>query len=268
MSELNGAADLLPIEVENMTKRFRVLHREASVKATILKLLIWQMPKWEDFRALEDITFSVPRGQTLGVIGRNGSGKSTLLSLLARIYRPTSGRITVRGRVASLLALDAGFQPEFTGYENIYLNGVIYGLSRKEIDERLDAIIEFADIGNSLTTQVKFFSSGMKARLGFSIAVHVNPDILLVDEVLAVGDVDFQERCYAKIREFKQKGVTIFFVSHDLEAMRKTCDRVIWIDEHRIRMDGDTEDVLREYSRVMHQHAQEVEEATAQAEPA
>jgi ABC-type polysaccharide/polyol phosphate transport system ATPase subunit len=266
VSELNGAAGLPAIEVVNMTKRFRVLHREASVKATILKLLIWQLPQWEDFRALEDITFSVPQGQTLGVIGRNGSGKSTLLSVLARIYRPTSGSITVRGRVSSLLALDAGFQPEFTGYENIYLNGVIYGLSRKEIDRKMDSIVEFADLGNFLTTQVKYYSSGMKARLGFSVAVHVDPDILLVDEVLAVGDVDFQERCYAKIREFKEKGITIFFVSHDLEAMRKTCERVIWIDEHRIRMDGKTEDVLREYARAMHQHAQEVEESTAQAE--
>jgi ABC-type polysaccharide/polyol phosphate transport system ATPase subunit len=247
--------------MDGVYKHFRILHRESSVKAAVFKLLIWQMPRWEDFRALEDITFTVPKGQTVGVVGRNGSGKSTLLSMLARIYRPTRGRITVRGRIASLLALEAGFQPEFTGHENIFLNGVIYGLTRDEIQERLDDITRFADIGSSLTQQVKYYSSGMKARLGFAVAVHVDPDVLLVDEVLAVGDLDFQDRCYEKIEEFKKRGVTIFFVSHDLAAVRRVSDRVIWIDEHRVRMDGPADEVLAEYAKAMHQHAHEIESA-------
>ncbi len=235
------------IEVENLTKTFRVLHRERSVKSAIMRFLVWQLPRSEQFVALENISFEIPKGQTVGVIGQNGQGKSTLLSLLARIYRPTSGRITVRGRIVSLLELGAGFQPEFTGYENIYLNGIIYGFTRAELDEKLASIAEFAGITEYLTQQVKHYSSGMKARLGFSIAVHVDPDVLLVDEVLAVGDANFQEKCFAKIEEFKQHGVTMFVVSHDARAIARVCDRVLWIENHKIKLDGDTETVLAAY---------------------
>jgi len=238
--------------VENVTKVFRVLHRERTVKAAVMRLLIWQMPKWEEFVALRDICFVVPAGQTVGVVGRNGSGKSTLLSLLARIYRPTSGRITIRGRSVSLLELGAGFQPEFTGYDNIYLNGVIYGLTREELDLKLQEIADFADIGSFLDTQIKHYSSGMQARLGFSIAVNVEPEVLLVDEVLAVGDLDFQDKCYQKIEEFKRKGVTIFFVSHDSRAIRRVCDRVIWIHDHQIRADGPAQEVMDQYEAQFH----------------
>ena len=235
------------IEFERVTKQFTLIHRERSVKSAIMKLLIWQPAHKEVFTALDDISFSIPNGQTVGVVGKNGQGKSTLLSLLARIYRPTTGRITVRGRVASLLELSAGFQEEFTGYENIYLNGVIYGLTRAQIDEKVDAIAAFAGIEDKLTQQVKHYSSGMKARLGFAIAAHVEPDVLLVDEVLAVGDAEFQERCFQKIEEFKRHGVTIFVVSHDTRALRRVCDRILWIENHRLKMDGPMTQVLEQY---------------------
>ena len=248
-SSLPSSASENAIEVENLTKQFRVFHRERTVKSTILKLLVWQLPRSEQFTALENVSFSIRKGQTVGVVGQNGQGKSTLLALLARIYKPTKGRITVRGRVVSLLELGAGFQPDFTGYENIYLNGVIYGFTRAELDQKLESIAEFAGIGGHLTQQVKHYSSGMKARLGFSIAVHVEPDILLIDEVLAVGDADFQAKCFAKIEEFKRRGVTIFVVSHDARAIARVCDRVLWIKNHRLHLDGDTETVLAAYAK-------------------
>lgn len=238
------------IEFEHITKQFTLIHRERSVKSAIMKLLIWQPARKEVFTALDDISFEIPNGQTIGVVGKNGQGKSTLLSLLARIYRPTKGRITVRGRVASLLELAAGFQEDFTGYENIYLNGVIYGLTRAQIDEKVDAIAEFAGISEHLTQQVKHYSSGMKARLGFAIAAHVEPDVLLVDEVLAVGDAEFQERCFQKIEEFKRHGVTIFVVSHDVRALRRVCDRILWIEDHKLKMDGPMPDVLARYEEL------------------
>jgi len=239
-----------PIEVNSLTKVFKVLHRERSLKAAVLKWARFRFPHREEFTALDNISFRIPKGQAVGVIGRNGSGKSTLLTLLAGIYRPTSGRIQVQGRIASLLELGAGFHPEFTGLENIYLNAAILGLPRSQITERLDSIIAFAGLEEFIDTKLKFFSSGMVARLGFAVAVHVDPDILLVDEVLAVGDANFHQKCYAKIDEFKKNGVTIFFVSHDLEAVVRVCDRVIWIDKHQIREDGKPDDVIAKYEEV------------------
>lgn len=235
------------IEVENLTKVFRVVHREGSIKSAALKSLLRRFPQKKEFVALRDISFRVPRGQTVGVIGRNGSGKSTLLTLLSRIYRPTSGSITVRGRVATLLELGAGFHPEFTGIENIFLNGVILGMPRAELEKRLPKIIEFAELEEFIDTPVKHYSSGMVTRLGFSVAVHLDPDVLLVDEVLAVGDAAFQEKCYRKIEEFKQQNVTIFFVSHDMDAIRRVCDRVLWIDQHELHADGEPEEVIAQY---------------------
>ncbi len=238
------------IEVTHVTKNFQRLHRESSLKSAAMKWVRLQFPRREVFTALSDISFSVPRGQTVGVVGRNGSGKSTLLSLMARIYRPTQGRIEVRGRVATLLELGAGFNPEFTGRENIFLNGVILGLSRATLETRIPQIVEFAGIGEYMDTPVKYYSSGMTTRLGFSIAVYVEPDVLLVDEVLAVGDNEFQEKCFAKIEEFKKRGVTIFFVSHDMKAMHRVADRVLWIQNHELRADGPTAEILKEYEAV------------------
>jgi len=238
------------IEVEEVTKVFRVLHREASLKSAGLKWLRLRFPHREEFTALRDISFTVPKGQTVGVIGRNGSGKSTLLALLARIYRPTSGDIRIQGRVATLLELGAGFHPEFTGLENVFLNGVILGIPRAEIEARLPSIIEFAEIAEFIDTPVKHYSSGMLTRLGFAVAVHSEPDVLLVDEVLAVGDNHFQEKCYAKIEEFKGSGVTIFFVSHEMSAIERVSDRVLWIGEHQVRADGNADEVIEAYRRM------------------
>ena len=237
------------IEFERVTKNFTLIHRERSVKSAIMKLLIWQPARKEVFTALQDVSFQIPCGQTVGVVGKNGQGKSTLLSLLARIYRPTKGRITVRGRIASLLELSAGFQPEFTGYENIFLNGVIYGMTHAQIESRVEDIAEFAGISDQLTQQVKHYSSGMMARLGFAVAAHVEPDVLLVDEVLAVGDAEFQERCFQKIEEFKRHGVTIFVVSHDVRALRRVCDRILWIENHQLKMDGPASHILDLYEQ-------------------
>ncbi len=235
------------IEVEKLTKVFHVLHREGSVKSAAIKRILRRIPHRSQFVALQDISFKVPKGQTVGVVGRNGSGKSTLLTLLSRIYRPTSGTIKVQGRVATLLELGAGFHPEFTGLENIFLNGVILGMPRAELEKRLPHIIEFAGLEEFIDTPVKHYSSGMTARLGFAVAVHLEPDVLLVDEVLAVGDAEFQEKCYRKIEEFKKQGVTIFFVSHDMDAMRRVCDRVLWIEDHVIKNDGPAMEVIAQY---------------------
>jgi ABC-type polysaccharide/polyol phosphate transport system ATPase subunit len=235
------------IEVENMSKIFRVLHREVTMKSEVMNLLRFRLPRREEFVALRDISFTVPTGQTVGVIGRNGSGKSTLLALMARIYRPTTGCIRVRGRVATLLELGAGFSGEFTGVENVFLNGVILGVPRDQLEKQLPSIVEFAELEEFIDTPVKHYSSGMVTRLGFAIAVHVQPDVLLVDEVLAVGDYRFQEKCYAKIEEFKQRGATIFFVSHDMRAIQRVSDRVLWIDQHVLRADGAAQEVIAQY---------------------
>ena len=250
------------IELENVSKEFTVIHREASVKSQVMKMLMWHPPHKEKLRALENVSFGIPKGQTVGVVGANGQGKSTLLALLARIYKPTQGRVTVRGRIASLLELEAGFQPEFTGHENIYLNGVIMGLTHDELDARIEDIAAFAGIKDQLTQQVKHYSSGMKARLGFAIAAHVEPDVLLVDEVLAVGDAEFQERCFQKIGEFKKDGVTIFVVSHDMRSLRRVCDRVLWIEAHRLKMDGPMQEVLDAYEASYHLREEEREKVS------
>ncbi len=242
-----AAAIEIAIELREVSKVFRVVRREASLKSAALKAMLGRRPQRADFTALEGVSFSVPRGQTVGVIGRNGSGKSTLLSLLARIYRPTSGTVRVAGRVATLLELGAGFHPEFTGEENVVLNGVILGLTRAQMEERLPQIVQWAELEEHMYKQVKYFSPGMEARLGFSVAVHLDPQVLLVDEVLAVGDAPFQEKCYEKIEEFKARGVTIFFVSHDMSAIRRVSDRILWMDGHRLRQDGAPREVIAAY---------------------
>jgi ABC-type polysaccharide/polyol phosphate transport system ATPase subunit len=246
-SEVSASAPEFAIEMRGVSKTFRVVRREASIKSAALKAMLGRLPRREEFTALRDISFSIPRGQTVGVIGRNGSGKSTLLSLLARIYKPTVGTITVRGRVASLLELGAGFHPEFTGEENVVLNGVILGLSRAQMEERLPAIVRWAELEEHIDKQVKYFSPGMEARLGFAVAAHLEPQVLLVDEVLAVGDAPFQEKCYARIDEFKSHGTSIFFVAHDMAAIRRVADRVLWIDRHELKMDGAPHEVIAAY---------------------
>jgi lipopolysaccharide transport system ATP-binding protein len=207
-----------------------------------------------EFWALQDISFTVNRGEALGVIGPNGAGKSTTLKLLTKILRPTRGACAVRGRIGALIEVAAGFHPDLTGRENIYLQGAIMGMKRHEIARALDAIVEFAGIGEFIDTQVKRYSSGMNARLGFSIAAHLEPQVLIIDEVLSVGDMAFQERCVQRMLEFKQNGAAIVFVSHNLQAVSMLCERSIFI-AGRLRASGETADVLRQYTEHAHQPA-------------
>ena len=203
------------------------------------------------FQALEDISMEIGRGETVGVIGRNGSGKSTLLQIIASIITPTSGMVEIKGRVAALLELGSGFDPEFTGRENVYLNGAVLGLSKKEIDQRFEEIESFAGIGRFIDHPVKLYSSGMYVRLAFATAINVNPDILLIDEALAVGDMYFQHRCMRKIREIQESGKTIFFVTHDTGAIVKLCTKAVLLEQGRMVCMGKPDDVVQDYYKII-----------------
>ena len=197
--------------------------------------------------ALKDVSFEVKQGEILGIIGRNGAGKSTLLKILSRITEPTAGRAEILGRIAALLEVGTGFHPELTGRENVYLNGSILGLTKGEIDHHFDAIVDFSGVEKFIDTPVKRYSSGMHVRLGFAVAAHLQPEILLVDEVLAVGDVAFQRKCLGKMEGVARSGRTVFFVSHNMAAIRQLCQRAIWLESGRIRQDGDSDDIVNEY---------------------
>ena len=200
-----------------------------------------------DIWALKDVTFALDKGHILGVIGPNGAGKTTLLKVLSRVTPPTEGRIFGYGRVIPLLAIGAGFQEDLTGRANIFMNAAMYGVPARDVEERLDDIIEFADIGDFIDVQVGKYSSGMYLRLAFSVAVNMNPDILLADEVLAVGDMDFQERCLERVKEAGQSGMSVLFVSHDMAAITRLCDRVLWLNNGEVVKIGDPEEVVSEY---------------------
>jgi ABC-2 type transport system ATP-binding protein len=227
------------IRIENVSKRF-VLHKDKSLKERVVNFGRSRAHK-EDFWALKDVDFSIQSGSTIGLVGANGSGKSTLLKAIGGIITPTTGQILRRGRLAALLELGAGFHPDLTGRENVFLNAAILGLSHEQVDRYFDSIVEFSEIGDFIDTQVKFYSSGMYVRLAFAIAVHVDPDILLVDEVLAVGDEPFQKKCMDKIAEFQSEGRTIVFVSHSSEQIMALCDRVVVLQHGHMIFDGDTE---------------------------
>ena len=199
--------------------------------------------------ALDDVSFSVPRGEALGIVGPNGSGKSTLLKLLAGITAPSAGEIVIRGRLSALIEVGSGFHPELTGRENVFLSGALLGMKRREIATRFSQIVDFAGVAPFIDTPVKWYSSGMYVRLGFSVAAHLNPDILLVDEVLAVGDMGFQEQCIARIRELRRSGTTLVFISHDLHAVEQLCDRAMLIDHGRIVTAGAPAPVIAEYRK-------------------
>jgi ABC-2 type transport system ATP-binding protein len=231
------------VSVKNVSKRF-VLHKDKSIKERIVNFSASRRHR-DDFWALHDIDIDVSAGSTVGLIGHNGSGKSTLLKVIGGIIEPTTGAVFRRGRMAALLELGAGFHPDLTGRENVYLNAAILGLSRKETDRHFDEILDFSGIESFIDTQVKFYSSGMYVRLAFAVAVHVDPDLLLVDEVLAVGDEPFQRKCMDKIAQFQHEGRTIVLVSHSAEQVGSLCDRVIVLDSGRIRHDGDPADGIR-----------------------
>jgi ABC-type polysaccharide/polyol phosphate transport system ATPase subunit len=235
------------IIVKDLGKQYTRRHAvQKSLKATVISLLRTRTQK-EKFWALRGAEFSVAEGETLGIIGANGAGKSTLLSLIAGTTRPTEGSVAVAGRMSSLLELGAGFHPDLTGRENIYLNGSILGISRRDIDRKFDAIVDFAGIAPFIDSPVKFYSSGMYVRLGFSVAVEVDPDVLLMDEILAVGDEAFRKKSLAKVEEFKARGKTLLIVSHDLETIKKISDRILFLDSGRVITLGDPSRVVDEY---------------------
>lgn len=233
------------IEVKDLKKEFTL--NTSGVASIKTALLWWRKRNAKKLNVLKGISFQVHPGECVAVVGKNGAGKSTLLSLLARVYKPTSGSIEIRGRMAPLLELGAGFHPDLTGLENIYFNGVILGLTREEMRARTDKIIEFSEIGDHINAPTRTYSSGMLARLGFSVAVHIDADILLVDEVLAVGDYEFERKCYAKIDEFRANGGTILFVSHQMDAVRKVADRCIWLKDGQIHRVGPPDLIIAEY---------------------
>ena len=236
------------IKFEKVGKKFKI-GQKLLLKEALLD--IFKPASTEDFWALKNISFEVKKGETLGIIGPNGSGKSTILKLIAGVMTPTEGRMTINGKVSPLIELGAGFHPELTGRENVYLNGSILGLSRKEIDQKFKDIVDFAELWDFIDTPVKHYSSGMYMRLGFSVAIDVNPEILLVDEILAVGDVTFQEKCLDRMRDFHAKGVTIVFVSHSLETVKTFCQNAIFLDDGHVRGLGSADKVVATYTSLV-----------------
>jgi lipopolysaccharide transport system ATP-binding protein len=228
------------ISFENVSKQFRLLKLpRRAIQDVFVNIFNKEMRGKHYFLALQNVSFAIKPGETLGILGTNGSGKSTILKLISRIIDPTTGVIKVKGRLSALLELGAGFHPDLTGRENIYLNGSILGLNRRAMDRKLDSIVDFAGIGEFIDAPVRSYSSGMQMRLGFSVAIHVEPEIILVDEVLAVGDYSFQLKCLERIRQLQKQGVTILFVSHDFEAVESLCTRAIWLEQGRLQADGD-----------------------------
>lgn len=237
------------IKIEGISKKYRLGTKEPyySLRDSFVNVFKKKKPK-EEFWALEDINFEVEQGETIGIIGRNGAGKSTLLKILSRITPPTKGKITMRGRVASLLEVGTGFNPELTGRENIYLNGAILGMTKKEIGRKFNEIVAFSEIEKFLDTPVKRYSSGMYVRLAFAVAAHLEPEILIVDEVLAVGDANFQKKCLGKMNDVSKKdGRTVLFVSHNMGAVEQLCEKCVWIENGRMKEIGESVDVIGKY---------------------
>src|SRR3989344_496415 len=237
------------ISFENVDKYFYFQHQK-TLKEFVQALFV-QRKTLERVHALKNVSFNIKQGESVGVIGRNGAGKSTLLKIIAGVSTQTTGKVTVNGRVVPLLELGAGFHPELTARENVFLNGVILGLKEKYIENTLNEIIDFAEISEFVDVPVKYFSSGMYMRLAFSVAIFVDPEILLVDEILSVGDSAFRVKCLRKMLEFKKKGVTIVFVSHDLKTVESFCDRAIYLKTGAIEYDGEVKTALKQYQDVL-----------------
>lgn len=239
------SSDEIVLRAKNISKCFEMYTK--PVHRLFQTLFMGRRQFYQEFWALRNINLEVKRGECIGIIGRNGAGKSTLLQIITGTLMPTSGTVEKHGRITALLELGSGFNPEYTGMENIYLNGTILGMTRREIDERLPAILEFADIGDFVRQPVKVYSSGMLVRLAFAVQTQINPDILIVDEALAVGDAAFQIKCMAHMQKLMDNGVTVIFVSHSVQTVRTFCDRVLWLDKGRMRMEGSAPDVTGRY---------------------
>ncbi len=238
--------DNIAIKVDHVYKSFNIYYDRANTLKE--RALFWMRNKRKEKReVLKDINLDIKKGETVALIGVNGSGKSTLLKLMTQIIFPNKGTIETKGKLTSLLELGAGFHPDFSGRENIYFNSSIFGLTRKEIDERLDKIIEFSELQDFIDNPVRTYSSGMYMRLAFSVAINVDADILLIDEILSVGDQHFQEKCFNKMRELKKEGKTMVFVTHSMDSVKNLCDRAVWLSNGVVRMDGNTDEVVDEY---------------------
>ena len=237
------------VVVSGLTKSFKLYYDKASTLKE--KLIFWKRNQNELKTVLKDINLTIKKGETVALIGTNGSGKSTLLKLITKIIYPTKGKVTVKGKLTSLLELGAGFHPDFSGRENIYFNASIFGLTKKQIDERLEDIIEFSELREFIDNPVRTYSSGMYMRLAFSIAINVDADILLIDEILAVGDQHFQDKCYKRLGELRDnENVTVVMVTHDLDRVRELCTRAIWIYNGEVREDGEPNKVIDSYMEV------------------
>ena len=241
----------IAIRLDNVTQRFRVIQERPDTLRELFSKFFRHQSSYHDFEALKNVSFQVSKGQMLGLIGRNGSGKSTLLKIVAGVYRPTAGNVEVKGSLAPLIELGAGFHHELTGRENILLNGLLMGYSKREMQEREQRIIEFAEIGDFIDAPVKQYSSGMYMRLAFSVATEIDPDVLLIDEILAVGDAPFQHKCFERIQNFRKAGKTILFVSHSMVQVAEQCDRAILVEQGSIMADGRPDEVIQVYASSM-----------------
>lgn len=240
--------DDVAIKIEGIGKRYTVGKQvDKSMRGALGNILKSASSKGEDFWALKDISFEVKKGEVIGIIGKNGAGKSTLLKILSQITKPTEGRIEMHGRVASLLEVGTGFHPELTGRENIYLNGTILGMTRKEVKSKFDEIVEFSGVGKFMDTPVKHYSSGMYVRLAFAVAAHLEPEILVIDEVLAVGDSEFQKKCLGKMRDVANHGRTVLFVSHNMSAVTSLCEKCVYISGGKVKSFGESNQIVSEY---------------------
>ena len=265
------------VEIRDASKiyrRYAHRHQFSTLKSALIgRSLVDDLSPAETFTAVKEVSLSVPKGSTFGIIGRNGSGKSTLLKLVAGITKPTSGDVQVHGRISALIELGAGFHPEISGRENVYINGVMLGLSKREVAQRFDEIVEFAEIEQFIDAPIRTYSSGMYMRLGFAVAVHVDPDILIVDEVLAVGDEGFSLKCLDKFAEFKRRGKTILLVTHGLVMVERFCDEAVWLDHGSLRAEGDPRRVVGAYltdveqaeERLLSTEDQKIQEAQTEA---
>ncbi len=235
------------IKVEHVSMKFRMANDKVMSLKEFLVAVLKRRLTYEEFQVLDDISFEVKKGEVVGIIGKNGAGKSTLLKIIAGVMKPTSGKVTANGNIVPMLELGSGFDPELNGRENIFLNGAILGYSQEFLQEKYDEILEFSELGQFIDMPIRNYSSGMMMRLAFSIATVVQPEILIVDEILAVGDEGFQNKSKARMMELMSGGTTVLFVSHSLKQIEEMCDRVIWLDNHKIKMIGETKEVCRAY---------------------
>jgi ABC-type polysaccharide/polyol phosphate transport system ATPase subunit len=247
---MSSRGEAKAIVVQNVFQRFRVIHERPDTVRELFSRFFRKEYNYHDFDAVHDVSFTVPKGEVVGIIGRNGSGKSTLLKIIAGVYRPTRGRVQVAGQVAPLIELGAGMHGELTGRENIVLNGLMMGYSKKQMLEREERILDFAEIGDFIDVPVKQYSSGMYMRLAFSVATEVDPDVLVIDEILAVGDMPFQRKCFDRLQRFRNSGKTILLVTHSLDQIEEVCDRCLVLDRGKLMYDGIPSEAIAIYKGI------------------